>query len=258
MSDVSTRKSISVIMPTFNSGSTIERALQSVKWVDEIIVVDMGSTDKTIKLAKKFGAKVFIRTPDDGNFDKNRKYGMQLATSAWILKLDSDEEITPKLAKEIKLFLTNDSGRLNGINLYNRVFAFGHEVKHGFVKTGSHELRMVRNGSWRYNPYKFHQQISVIGRTAFLSGKYIHHNFSDVSEFISKTNKYTTLDAKIMAANSEVSIIDILSAPQRSFIKLFFFQKGFLDGLLGFKLSFLFSIYNLIEKIKIYEFKKND
>lgn len=249
--------SLSVVIPTFNCAEKLERALESVKWAHEIIVVDMGSVDTTLSVAKKFNAKIFNRIPDNGNFDQNRKYGMEKASSEWIMKLDSDEEVTPELTEQIKHFLVDDKKIFNGIYLYNKIVIFGHEVKHGFVKRGSNELRIVRNGFWKYDPYKFHQQISVTGQTTFLEGKYVHYNFYDVSEFIEKTNKYTTLDAKIMARKNHISVFDIFFAPFKSFIKLFILQIGFLDGLIGFELSFLFASYNLIEKIKIRELQND-
>lgn len=253
---MSTRKTVSVVIPTFNCFENLERALQSLTWADEIIIVDMSSTDDTLLVATKYGAVIFKNVPVDGNFDKNRKLGMQHAKSDWIIKLDSDEEITSALAKEIMSFLGNDDNELNGIYFYNKIMVFGQEIKHGFVKRRSHELRMVRKGYWRYRPYKFHQQISVIGKTSFFKEKYIHYNFSDVSEFIRKTNKYTQLDAKIAATKKNLLVLDACIAPFKSFIKLYFIQMGFLDGLVGLEMAFLFAVYNLIEKVKIFEVKK--
>ncbi len=246
-------------MPTLNCEKKIRRSLESVKWADEIIIVDMQSTDKTVKIAENYNAIVFRKIPTLGNFDQNRKFGMDHATSEWILKLDSDEEITKNLADEIKTFLKHDDGQYNGINFYNRIIVFGKEIKHGFVKPGSHETRMVRRGFWNYDPYKFHQQITVTGRTIFFKNRYIHYNFSDVSEFLLKTNKYTNLDASISRDKNRANPILIALAPIKTFFKLFFLQNGILDGFVGFELSFLFACYNLIEKTKIWELQnKND
>ncbi|MEK7565937.1 MAG: glycosyltransferase family 2 protein [Patescibacteria group bacterium] len=246
---------ISVVIPTLNVENIIERSLKSVDGVDEIIVVDMGSTDKTLEICKKYGAKIFKNIPEDGNFDKNRLLGMQKATGDWILKLDSDEELTPGLQKEIKELMTENSPKeIDGYNLYNNIFLFGRQVKYGFVKPCSHELRLIRNGKWEYNPIKFHQQIIVGGNTAFLKNRYNHYNYQSISQFLFKTNKYTDYDSKYFYREGyRVNLFGILLAPAKSFIKLFFIQKGFLDGEFGLMVCFLYSLYNFLEKLKIYE-----
>ncbi|MCL4397577.1 glycosyltransferase family 2 protein [Patescibacteria group bacterium] len=242
---------LSVVIPTLNCGSKLEDCLSSIRWADEIIVVDMGSTDNTIRIAKKFHAIVYERVPRDGNFDKNRKFGMQKASGDWILKLDSDEVLSRRLQSEIKKLLFADTSNYAGFNLKNKIFMFGHQISHGFVKADSHELRLVRAGKWHYDPFKYHQQIFVRGEVGFLSSAYNHYNYTSIGEFIEKTNKYTDLDAKFYPY--KVSITDVLLSPLKTFFKLFFLQEGFLDGYFGIIVCFLFAIYNLVEKIKVWE-----
>ncbi len=242
---------MSVVIPTLNCGSKLVSCLLSVKWVDEIIIVDMGSTDNTLHIAKKFGATIYERVPKDGNFDKNRKFGMEKASGDWILKLDSDEVLSIELQAEIKKLLIADTHECNGFNLKNRVFMFGHQISHGFVKVNSHELRLVRTGRWHYDPFKYHQQIYVSGNVGYLSGTYNHYNYTSLSEFLEKMNKYTDLDARSYVY--KVTIIVVLLAPLKTFFKLFFLQVGFLDGYVGVIVCLLFAVYNLVEKIKIWE-----
>lgn len=248
------KKSISVVIPTFNCKDNLRLCLASISWVDEIIVVDMGSTDGTILLAKKAGARVYIRKPLDGNFDTNRKFGMERASGDWIMKLDSDEFLTSSLQDEIKKFLRigNDS-KLEGLYLFNRIIMFGRVVNHGFVKPFSNELRIVKRYKWIYNPYKYHQQITVEGKTSYFKGFYIHNNFRNVNEFISKMNKYTSYDSNVDSPLSSISKPLILMAPIRTFLKTYILQRGYLDGWLGIEVSLLFSIYSLSQKIKMFE-----
>lgn len=245
---------LSVVVPTYNCVGSLNNCLQSIEWVNEIIVVDMGSTDGTLNLAKKIGATIFHRIPERGNFDLNRKFGMEKTKNEWILKLDSDEILSKELQKEIQDFLVRDDVKeINGYYFYNRIFMFGKEVKHGFVKPGSNELRLFRNGKWHYNPYRFHQQITVDGTTGFFKNVYYHYNYANVSEFLEKTNKYTSLDASILAKEKIITPFEIFISPIKTFIKLFIFQMGFLDGAFGIETCMLFSLYYLIEKIKIWE-----
>ncbi|MBI3631836.1 MAG: glycosyltransferase family 2 protein [Candidatus Vogelbacteria bacterium] len=250
------RKTISVVVPTFNVGKILSRCLESAKWADEIIVVDMGSTDKTLLISRAYGAKIIKNIPVDGNFDKNRKLGMLRAKGDWILKLDSDEELTPKLQVEIKRILTRDYDEINGYNIPNRIFMFGSEVKHGFVKSGSHELRLFRNKKWSYAPFRFHQQIKVEGETGFLKNYYYHYNFNSIAQFIEKMNRYTSLDSAVLVKESRIYWFGIFLAPVRTFIKLYFIQFGFLDGRNGLVVSLMFALYNFVEKIKIWELQQ--
>lgn len=248
----STTKSLSVVIPTYNCESKIRKCLESVKWADEIIIVDMFSTDRTIDIVKKYATKIFRRIPKDGNFDYNRKYGMEKSKCDWILKLDSDEVLSKELQSEIKTFLTKNNTDYDGYNFYNKIFMLGKQVKYGFIKPGSHELRLVRKGAWTYDPYKYHQLIKVKGSVGFFNNSYDHYVFDTVGEFMNKTNKYTDLDASFLKDTMRVNILTVMAAPYKSFVKLFFIQKGFMDGRLGLMSCTLFSIYNLVEKLKIW------
>lgn len=245
------RETLSVVVPTLNCRTALKRCLESVKWADEVIIVDMGSRDGTTTLARKYEAVIYSRIPEGGNFDKNRLFGLERARGSWILKLDSDEILSAELQKEIKIFLKSDNGEFNGFNLYNRIFMLGRQIKHGFVKPGSHELRLVRNGYWHYNPYRFHQLITVDGGTGFLRGYYEHRNISSVSEFVSKMNLYTDTDAKYYTTRTIAEAVFL--APVKTFLKLFFWQLGFLDGQVGLIVCSLYAIYSLTERVKAWE-----
>jgi len=243
---------ISVVVPTYNCATNLQKCLDSVRWADEILVVDMGSTDKTTAVARKYNAKIYKRFPVTGNFDENRQYGMFKATGDWILKLDSDEILSPTLQNEIKDLLKSNT-RYNGFNLYNRIFMLGFQVRHGLVKAGSRELRLVRNGYWHYKPFRFHQLITVDGKVGFLRNYYDHFNVSTISEFINKMNLYTSVDARHYTV--KISMFSILIAPVKTFCKLYIWQLGFLDGGIGLIVCLLFALYNLTEKVKVWEFK---
>ncbi len=248
-------ETVSVVIPAFNNQSIIEKCLQSLKWADEIIVIDMGSTDKTVDICKKYKAKVFNRAPKDGNFDQNRKFGMNQATGEWILKIDTDEELTPELQNEIiNLKTTGFPKNIDGYYLYNNIFMFGQQVKHGFVKPNSNEFRLFRNKKWQYDPVRFHQQVSVRGKTAFLKNYYNHYNYQSISQFILKNNKYTDYDSKYLYDSGvRTNIFKVIFSFLKSFFKLFVLQRGFLEGEFGVVTCTLFSLYNFIEKIKIWE-----
>jgi len=250
------RKIISVIIPTFNSGKILNDCLETVKGADEIICVDMGSTDGTLDICKKYKAKIIHNTPKDGNFDINRKIGIQEASGDWILKLDSDDRLTKRLQGSIKRTIQKDEG-LAGYRLYNKVFFFNQEIKHGYRENKSSELRLFKRNKWTYQPSKFHQQIKVCGETSFLEGEYLHFNSQSIFEFIKKTNTYTSLDSLYdYKIRKDVNFLHCIISPVRVIFKYYILRLSFLDGTIGLIVTILFSIYNFIYKIKIWEKRK--
>jgi len=252
---MSTGDGVSVVIPTLNCGNLLPRCLESVKWADEIIIVDMGSTDDTVKIARQYTRKVYFQKfPKDGNFDWNRYYGMKLAKNEWILKLDCDEELTTELQEEIKQFVKQKhSDSIGGLYLKNNIYFFGRRVKHGPVKSNSGELRLVRQSVWKYNQSRYHQQISVSGKVFVSNNYYNHFNYRSVKEFIDKTNKYTELDSKVLSLDKKYTKSRVIVSFPLTFIKLYIIQRGFLDGKLGIVTCFLYSLYYLVEKIKVLE-----
>jgi glycosyltransferase involved in cell wall biosynthesis len=245
-------ESISVVIPVYNVEPIVEDCLRTIKWVDEIICIDMGSSDNTRAACEAFGAIVIKNIPKNNNFDINRKIGMEKAKSAWILKIDSDDRLTRKLQNSIKEIL-NNKPKANGYKLYNRVFFFNKEIKFGMKKAGSNELRLVKNGKWSYFPRSFHQQIKVRGRTDFLEGAYLHFNSQSIEQFLSKMNRYTDLDVKQGPYSRNVSFLHLVLSPTLKLVRYLLFRLGFLDGTHGLIVSLLYVIYNFIYKLKIWE-----
>lgn len=246
---------LSVVIPTFNCGSILLKCLESVKWANEIIVVDMGSTDNTLNIVKKYTTKIFLqKLPKDENFDWNRLYGMRRAKNEWLLKLDSDEELSFELQRELILFTTKkQQENIGGMWLRNRIFFFGKRIKHGPVKADSMELRLFRRGRWKYNPLRYHQQVYVDGKTIISRGYYNHFNYRSVREFLEKTNKYTELDSEVLKTCRKFKLAELFLNFPAIFIKLYIFQKGLLDRRLGIIVCWLYAFYYFVEKLKIIE-----
>ena len=245
---------ISVVVPTYNCEKNFRKCLASIKWASEIIVVDMGSVDKTLNLAKKYNAKIYLqRKPKDGNFDWNRLYGMNKAKNDWILKLDSDEELSEALQKELIKFSKCQSDGVDGMYVRNRIYFLGKQICHGPVKSDSMELRLVRKGRWTYSPTRYYQQILVEGRTVTSTNYYKHYNYRSINEFLEKTNKYTELDSEKLKTSYRCSLLRVIFSFPASFVKFYVFQRGFLDGRTGVIICWLYSLYYFIEKIKILE-----
>ena len=206
-----------------------------IKWVDEIIIVDDGSTDKTEAIAKGYGNKVKFITNKmaEKDFGGQRNIGINNATADWLLHMDIDERVTPELAKEI-LNAISDTTK-NGFK-YRRLNFFLHRpMKGGGWQTWNH-AQLGRRGYHQFQR-KLHEQCIIEGgekATGQLNGYMWHFNDTDYSERMRKSFQYSHMEAdKIISANKKIRWYHFISMPALRFLKLYFYKKGFRDGTLG-------------------------
>lgn len=246
---------ISVVISTFNRADSLSRTLLSVvKFADEIIVVDNESTDKTAEIAKRFHAKIF-RRPNNLMLNVNKNYGFSKATGTWILCLDDDEEVPPELAKEILSVV--DSSSAAGFWIPRKNIIFGRWIRHG-IWWPDQQLRLFRRGAGRYAEKHVHEYVEVTGLTETLTNAYVHHNYDSVSQYLNKMQHIYTENEmqKYTAAGYRISWRDAIRFPLSDFMKLFFAQNGYRDGLHGLVLAMLQAFYSFIIFIKLWEKEK--
>lgn len=251
--------SLTVVIAAKNCAGRIEGTI--LPWralAEEIIVVDQMSTDGTPELALKLGAHVLRNDPPGGNFDLNRKLGMQEAKGEWILYIDTDERPTAELLTEVRAFLAAPPSDVNGVRIPNLFYFLGKPLRHGIYRARSAEIRMVRQGWWRY-PCEdgFHRGVSVEGTTIRFRHPYKHFNVNSLSEWFLKTDQYTEHDAekavREAGASVRVSTLGAILGAKWFFLKHFFWRLGFLDGFRGFVSTFYFMLYHLTLRVKIWE-----
>ncbi len=257
--------SLSVVINTRNAATTLEGALKSVQGIaDEIVVVDMLSTDETLDIARKYTTKVFSLDKDYSYVEPARNIALSKAQGSWILVLDADEELTPKLAQEIKNIThsdkvhpkTSEAYRLPRCNII-----FGQWLQH----TGwwpDYQLRLFRSGTVTWLD-EIHSTPEVQGTVADLPAKsdqaILHHNYQTVSQYVERLNRYTTIEnqKKVGAGSSDNSLSDnpsqLLSEFFADFLRRFFAQKGYEEGMHGAGLSLLQSMYQAVSILKRWE-----
>ena len=250
------KKTISVVITAFNVGKTLERTLKSVTWADEIIVTDGSSTDNTASVARKFTKKVFTQ-PNYPMLNKNKNYGFTKATGDWILCLDSDEEIPPLLAKEIRQKIQSDN--TVGYWIPRKNIIFGKWIKHG-LWWPDRQLRLFQRGKGKYPEKHVHEYISVEGPTTDLSNVYVHYNYESIDMYLWKMQHiYTGSEVEnFIAAGNVVRWYDAIRFPVSDFLKIYFAQEGYKDGLHGLVLSILQAFYSFIVFAKLWERQKFD
>ena len=222
---------LSVCIITLNEETNIVRTLTSVKDIaDEIIVVDSGSTDQTVALARAHGAKVFIE-PWKG-FAPQKNSSLAKATCDWILSLDADEEASPELAASIKKLLASSTPpqfagyTMNRRNLY---------MKRWIKRAGYYpdpKLRLIKRGAAEFELRAVHEDMKMAGPLGHLEGDMIHHAYPTLESFIEHANRYSTLGAQMVVEKRPVgfSFINIVLRPLVRFIYSYIFRGGFLDG----------------------------
>ena len=237
---------ISVIVITKNEEEVIGECLESVKWADEIIVLDTGSTDKTLEVAKKFGAKIFkYPKPEEINYSAWRNYAFSKASGEWILYVDADERVTPLLAKEIQLTINNQPAfakasvdRQSAIEKYSafaiprRNFRLTKELKHGGWWP-DYVLRLIKKNKLIKWEGKLHEQPKIEGEVGKLTEPFVH--FSHRSSFehkLENTIKWSKLEAQMLysAGHPPMNIKRFLGAMWREFYKRMIKYQAWRDG----------------------------
>lgn len=279
---------LSVVIITYNEEANLGRTLESVKPLvsdgkGEVIIVDSGSTDRTVEIARSFGAKVFVE--EWKGFAAQKNSAIDKAMGDWILSLDADEEVNPDLAAHLKraaadnergpfawalacAFTTRyedmraDVGPLPLAFWITRENHFlGRWIKRGGFYPDP-KLRLFARGSARFDERRaVHEDIHTDHRTATVKvGAFIHHSYPTLSEYIEHMNRYSSLGAEMLVAAGNgtlrFSFINIIFRPLATFIYNYFFRLGFLDGREGLLLHLYHAVYVSWKYAKAWELSR--
>ena len=239
-------KSLSVVLITLNEAANLPRTLASVRLIseamEEIVVVDSGSADGTVEIARQAGAQVF-EEPWKG-FGAQKNSAIDHATGDWILSLDADEEIGAELAREIQTLLAGepefaayDIPRLNHF--------LGRPLKHGGYWPDP-KLRLFRRGAARFEERAVHETVKAAGPVGRLRNPLIHRCYPTLEEYIEHANRYSTLGAQMLAAGGRGGgplAWNAVVNPAATFLYNYVFRLGFLDGREGLLQHLNHSIY---------------
>lgn len=224
---------LSVIIITKNEANNIRRCLESVKWANEIIVVDSGSTDDTVDICREYTAKVSQTTWHGYGPQKN--IALAQATRAWVLSLDADEEMSIALRDKIQQILQGDQG-YDAYTVKRPLVFLGQIIKHACG--AGNDIRLFKREQACFTDAMVHETVVVDGSVGKLSQPILHYSFTNVAVVIEKMNKYTTLVAQQRAAaGRKGSLFKAVTHALWMFIRVYLLKGGFLDGRAGFILS---------------------
>jgi glycosyltransferase involved in cell wall biosynthesis len=242
------RKSLSVVLATYNEEKNLPSCLDSVKdLANEIVIVDGTSDDKTVEIAGKYGAVVKVTT-NKPNFHINKQMAIDMATKDWVLQLDGDEQVSKELFEEIKNILENNSEEFNGYWMPRKNWFLGRFLLKG-GQYPDYTLRFYKKGKGHLPQKDVHEQAEVEGKVGYLKSALLHYPYKDFSHYLNKWNRYNILFAKQIKEEQKRRniFLKILYALGYLFLKpvhwlftTFLRHKGFMDGWQGFVFS-LFS-----------------
>jgi glycosyltransferase involved in cell wall biosynthesis len=251
---------ISVALITLNEEVNLPRTLESVKPLvrdgqGEIIIVDSGSTDRTLDIARSFGAKIFSESWK--GFAAQKNSAMEKASGDWVLQLDADEMLEAELTLELDHAL-EQSGNLVGYWIPRKNYFLGRWIKHGGFYPDP-KLRLIRRGAGKFEEYGAHPTIKVEGATGRLKHALIHNAYPNLRGYIDHMNSYSTSGAEIAVAQGHrgFNLLNILVRPKLTFIYNYVFRLGFLDGREGFLLHMYHAVYVSWKYAKAWELSRN-
>lgn len=248
---------ISVVLVNFNEAKKLERCFKSlVGFADEIVVLDLGSSDQSSAVCQKYGAKVF-KHEFVTYVEKIRNHAVSKAKGDWILVLDPDEVIQDRLKDELKQIALED--KFAAVNIPRKNVFFDRWIAHSNWWPDKH-VRFFKKGVVRWSD-KIHQYPKVSGQILVLDSKedlaIVHFGYESITEFLDRQNRYSAIAAENLIADGfKFSWLNFFWTPIREFLVRFIRHAGFLDGIYGFALTVLMMIYQLQIMIKLWELEK--
>jgi glycosyltransferase involved in cell wall biosynthesis len=245
---------LSVIIITHNEEENIKHCLESVKWSDEIVIVDSFSSDKTLEIAREYTPKVFQNKWT--NFSRQKNLALGKASSEWVLNIDADERVTPELKDEILSILNSQSLSFDGYYIPLRNYYLGRWIRHcGWYP--DYHLRLFRRQKGRFNQRAVHESIVVEGKKGYLKSHLNHHSYKNLADHLTRINKYTSLAAQEMFKDRRrATVFDLLFRPPARFIAMYLIKGGFLDGIQGLIISLISSFYVLAKYLRLWELQQ--
>jgi glycosyltransferase involved in cell wall biosynthesis len=279
---------LSVVIITFNEEANLPRTLESVKWADEIVVVDSGSTDRTVDIARGFGAKVWVE-PWKG-FAAQKNSALEKATGDWVLSLDADEEVDAELREAIAEILDGwqqyksyaeqpecDPNRemweqdltvalnvsfdpsFSGVFVSRKNLFLDRWIRHGGYWPDK-KLRLFLRGRAEFEKRAVHEDAKASGTTGEIKrGALIHHAYPTLSSYIEHMNRYSSLGAEMRRQTGKLgfSLVNIVLRPWLTFFYNYLFRLGFLDGREGLLLHMYHAVYVSWKYAKVWELSRS-
>jgi glycosyltransferase involved in cell wall biosynthesis len=234
-----------------NEEKHIKECIESIKWADEIVIVDDFSTDTTVEIAKSLGCKVVQNRFE--YFGKQRNFALQQCSYQWVVCLDADERITPELKAEIEQELQSTPRAYAFVAPRKSMFINRWILHSAWYPDYRHPILFNKN-KMEYKDQLVHEDIDYKGEKFYFKGDILHYPYESIKSFINKSDFYSNLRSKEMFQEGrKFKVVNLIANPIVMFIKMYIIKKGFLDGVVGLILALLYSsFYTLMKYVKLW------
>ena len=247
--------SITAYTLTYNEGAQIRATLESLKWADEIIVVDSFSTDDTVDIAREYGARIL--SEEFCGFGNLRNLALAAASHDWMLSIDADERCTPELAAEIRR--VSQDPRCDAYHVPRKSHFMGQWMRHSGWYPDYRQPQFFNRTKMRYRKDLVHEGFELNGRLGYLSEHVLQYPWPTVEVGTAKLQRYSTLMAQRYARmNKRASLGKLVGSPVGMFFKVYFLQQGFRDRQYGFILAVLYAYYTFLKYAKLWELQRSE
>ncbi len=248
------KTNISAVILTKNEEKNISDCIDALSFCAEIIVIDDNSSDKTTSLSKKKGAKVFIHDLD-GDFSKQRNFGLSKAQEEWVLFIDADERVSNELADEIyqqtSQFLTHSTA----FRIKREDVLWGKRLQHGEVGN-MYLVRLIKKGKGEWIG-KVHETLHTLGEVQTLKNPLYHYPHTDIQDFLKQINIYSSLRAQeLMDKKTRITPFEIVLFPLGKFLLNYVIKLGFKDGIPGIVHAFMMSFHSFLVRSKAWSLQR--
>ncbi len=248
-------QSISATLITHNEERNIAEALQSLSWVDEIVVVDSGSRDATAEICRRFTDRIFHR--EWTGYADQKNFAAEQARYDWIFSLDADERPSPELCVEIQ-DLARKGFSMRGYRIARVAFFMGRWIRHGDWHP-DYQLRLFDRRYGRWEGGRVHESFRTKEKTGFLRGEIHHYTYRSLSDYLKRLETYSTLAALDYQERGKTATpLKIFGDPLAVFFKAYILRRGFLDGLPGFMAAVMGSVSVFFKYAKLYELQREN
>ena len=242
---------LSVFVMTYNEKEKIKDCLESVKWADEIVVMDSFSTDGTLEICREYTDKIVQK--EFVGFGKLRNIALDNCSHDWILSVDADERVTEELKNEV-LKLLEKGPDADAYLVPRKSHFLGYWIRHCGWYPDYRQPQFFNRKQMRYKEQLVHEGYELNGKLAHLNGHVLQFPFLSLDQFLRKMDRYSNLRAEEMFKEGKrFSVQQILLNPAAMFFRMYVAKKGFLDGKIGLILSSLYGYYTLLKYIKLWE-----
>lgn len=244
---------LSVYLITFNEAERLDEVLSAVSFAAEIIVVDSGSTDDTIMIAERHGARVIHRNWP--GFAKQKAFAMSQCTQPWLLNLDGDEVLSEESAAHIQTVVTGESPSHGAYRLHFEDIFWGRPMSSKAAKR--HIVRLFRQGTARYPEDRMvHENVKLEKGTTTgdIKGLVMHYGYGSTELLMNKQNSYSSLKAQQkFNSNKKPSLLKLLLVFPLTFLKTYLFKRHFMSGKRGLTHAYIESMYAFLKEAKLFE-----